>query len=128
MHAIGTTGGGKSSFLQHCVRQDIADGRGVLYVDPHGDHPGSGYQSILAWLDAKGYAETRTIHLIDPNAPTHTVGFNPLEWLDPETDLSVVAGVALEAFERVWGGEDTQTKPTIRRLLKATFMALLNLA
>lgn len=127
MHAIGTTGGGKSSFLQHCVRQDIADGRGVLYVDPHGDHPGSGYQSILAWLDAKGYAETRTIHLIDPNAPTHTVGFNPLEWLDPETDLSVVAGVALEAFERVWGGEDTQTKPTIRRLLKATFMALAEL-
>lgn len=127
MHAIGTTGGGKSSFLLHCVRQDIADGRGVLFVDPHGDHPGSGYRSLLAWLDAKGYTQRRTIHLVDPNAPTHTVGFNPLERADPETDLSVIAGVALEAFERVWGGEDTQTKPTIRRVLKATFVALAQL-
>jgi hypothetical protein len=127
MHAIGTTGGGKSSFLQHCVRQDIADGRGVLFVDPHGDHPGSGYRSLLAWLDARGYARTRTIHLVDPNSPTHTVGFNPLERPDPETDLSVIAGVALEAFERVWGGEDTQAKPTIRRVIKATFVALAQL-
>jgi hypothetical protein len=65
--------------------------------------------------------------LVDPNASTHTVGFNPLDRADPETDLSVIAGVALEAFERVWGGEDTQTKPTIRRVLKATFVALAQL-
>jgi hypothetical protein len=127
MHVIGTTGGGKSSFLQHCLRQDIADGRGVLYVDPHGDHPASGYRELLTWLHAGGYTRTRTIHLIDPNASTHTVGFNPLERPDPQTDLSVIAGVALEAFERVWGGEDTQTKPTIRRVLKATFVALAQL-
>ncbi len=127
MQAIGTTGSGKSSFLLHCVRQDIVEGRGVVYVDPHGDHPESAYRSLLTWLDANGYTKTRTIHLIDPNAPTHTVGFNPLERNDPETDLSVIAGVALEAFERVWGGEDTQTKPTIRRVLKATFIALAEL-
>lgn len=127
MHAIGTTGAGKSSFLQHCVRQDIADGRGVMFVDPHGDHPESGYRALLHWLDSNDYTKSRTIHLVDPNASSHTVGFNPLERTDPETDLSVVAGVALEAFERVWGGEDTQTKPTIRRVLKATFMALAEL-
>ena len=69
----------------------------------------------------------RTVHLVDPNAPTHTVGFNPLERPDEETDLSVIANTTLDAFERVWGDEDTHAKPTIRRVLKGTFSALAEL-
>jgi hypothetical protein len=99
-HIIGTTGGGKSKFLEHCIRQDIANGSGVLVVDPHGEHPGSLYRSLLVWLQEKGYAAKRSIHLIDPNAPSHTVGFNPLDRPDSETDISVVAGVTLESFSR----------------------------
>jgi hypothetical protein len=80
-HVIGTTGGGKTKFLEACIRQDIRAGRGVCVVDPHGDHPDSLYRSVLGWLDRYGYTaggrNARPIHLIDPNAPTHTVGFNP---------------------------------------------------
>ena len=126
-HVIGTTGGGKTTFLSHCIRQDIARRCGVLVVDPHGEHPDSMYRSLLAWLDIHGYAESRTIHLIDPNAPTHTVGFNPLARPDADTDISVIAGVTLEAFSRAWGGEDTTQKPTIERVLTATFAALAEL-
>jgi DNA helicase HerA-like ATPase len=127
MHVIGTTGGGKSKFIEVCVRQDVSEGRGVCVVDPHGEHPDSLYRSILAWLDERGYTKTRTIHLIDPNAPTHTIGFNPLARPDGDTDLSVIAGVMLEAFSRAWGGEDTTHKPTIERVLTATFAALAEL-
>jgi hypothetical protein len=128
LHAIGATGSGKTNFLEHCIRQDIARGCGVCVVDPHGNHPGSLYRSLLVWLNDKGYSKSRIIHLIDPNAPTHTVGFNPLERPDPETDLSVIAGITLNAFERVWGGEeDSRGTPTIRRVLKATFTALAEL-
>lgn len=126
-HVIGTTGAGKSKFIEYCVRQDIANGHGVCVVDPHGEHPDSLYRSVLNWLDASGVGVRRTIHLIDPNAPTHIVGFNPLARPDDETDLSVVAGVTLEAFSRAWGGEDTATKPTIERVLTATFTALAEL-
>jgi hypothetical protein len=62
-HVIGTTGGGKSKFLEHCLRQDISQGRGILLIDPHGEHPGSTYRSTLAWLNEYGYADlipTRT--------------------------------------------------------------------
>src|SRR5487761_1256066 len=59
MHAIGTTGGGKSTLLTHCVRQDIIDGSGVLFVDPHGDHRASPYRSLLAWLDETGLTKQR---------------------------------------------------------------------
>lgn len=122
--AIGTTGGGKSKCLEACIRQDIAFGRGVLVVDPHGEHPESLYRSVLSWMKARGYLERRTVHIFDPSSQTHTIGFNPLHRPDPETDLSVIAGVTLEAFSRAWGGEDTASKPTIERVLTATFAAL----
>ena len=113
----------RSHFLAHCIRQDIEEGRGVCVVDPHGNHPESLYRSLLAWLDKQGYRKSRVVHLIDPNAPSHTVGFNPV-WLPPGYHPSVIAGTTLEAFARVWGDEDLKTKPTISRLLTATFMAL----
>jgi hypothetical protein len=126
-HVIGTTGGGKTNFLEHLIRQDIKKGDGVCVIDPHGNHPDSLYRSLITWLDATGYLAKRQVHLIDPNFQSYTTGFNPLALPGMETSVSVVAGVALEAIERVWGDEDTHTKPTIRRLLKAAFAALAEL-
>lgn len=126
-HIIGTTGGGKSKLLEHCIRQDIADGNGVCVIDPHGGHPDGLYRSLLSWLHQSGYTKSRVVHLIDPDAPSHTVGFNPLELPDPDTDLSVIAGVTLEAFSKAWGGEDTTEKPTIERVLSVTFTVLAEL-
>jgi hypothetical protein len=126
-HIIGTTGGGKTNLLEHLIRQDIKNGDGICVIDPHGNHPDSLYRSLITWLFGRGYNKNRTIHLIDPNATSHTTGFNPLALPDAQTSVSVVAGTALEAFERVWGGENTHGKPTIRRILKATFAALAEL-
>jgi hypothetical protein len=123
-HVIGTTGGGKTNLLEHVIRQDIKKGDGVCVIDPHGSHPDSLYRSLITWLDASGHLARRKVHLIDPNVGSHTTGFNPLSLPSNETSVSVVAGVALEAIERVWGDENTHSKPTIRRLLKATFAAL----
>ena len=126
-HVIGTTGGGKTNFLEHVIRQDIKKGDGVCVIDPHGSHPDSLFRSLITWLNASGHLARRKVHLIDPNVRSHTTGFNPLALPSDETSVSVVAGVALEAIERVWGDEDTHGKPTIRRLLKATFAALAEL-
>lgn len=126
-HVIGTTGGGKTNFLEHLIRQDIKKGDGVCVIDPHGNHPDSLYRSLITWLDAAGYLAKRQVHLVDPNFQNYTTGFNPLALPGEETSVSVVAGVALEAIERVWGDEDTHSKPTIRRLLKAAFAALAEL-
>ena len=37
MYIIGKTGMGKTNLLEHLVSQDIQNGHGVAYVDPHGD-------------------------------------------------------------------------------------------
>ena len=126
-HVIGTTGGGKTNLLEHLIRQDIKNGDGVFVIDPHGGHPGSLYRSMITWLFANGFHKSRTVHLIDPNCANFTTGFNPLELPDERTSPSVIAGTALEAFERVWGDENTHGKPTIRRILKGTFAALAEL-
>ena len=126
-HVIGTTGGGKTNFLEHLIRQDIKNGNGVCVIDPHGSHRDSVYRSLITWLLASGYSKQRTIHLVDPNAESHTTGFNPLALPDAGTSVSVVASTVLEAFERVWGDENTHGKPTIRRILKGTFAALAEL-
>ncbi len=126
-HVIGTTGGGKTNFLEHIIRQSVQNGDGVCVIDPHGAHPTSLYNSLIAWLFSRGYHRSRHIHLIDPNAESHVTGFNPLALPDPQTSVSVIAGTTLEAFEKVWGDEQTHGKPTIRRILKATFAALAEL-
>lgn len=126
-HVIGTTGGGKTNLIEHMARQDVKKGDGVLVVDPHGSHPGSLYRSMITWLHASGKLGRCNVHIIDSNFTSFTTGFNPLALPSEDTDVSVVAGVALEAVERVWGDEKTHSKPTIRRLLKATFAALAEL-
>src|SRR5438093_1132578 len=50
----GTTGSGKTKYFEHTAWQDILDGRGVVYVDPHGNHPDSGYRSLLSRIDERG--------------------------------------------------------------------------
>jgi hypothetical protein len=126
-HVIGTTGGGKTNFLEFLIRQVIKNGDGVCVIDPHGAHRSSLYNSLIGWLFAEGYHRKRRIHLIDPNAQSHVTGFNPLALPGPHTSVSVIADTTLQAFEKVWGDEETHGKPTIRRILKATFAALAEL-
>ena len=63
------------------------------------------------------------MHIIAPNVAEHIVGFNPLTPL-PGTDVAVIAGAMIKAFERAWGDEDTHQKPLTRRLLRTIFTAL----
>ena len=37
MYVVGSTGMGKSEFLKSMAIQDIEAGRGVCFIDPHGD-------------------------------------------------------------------------------------------
>ena len=126
-HAIGTTGGGKTKYIEHLARQDVIDGRGICIVDPHGSHPGSLYRSMLCWLDERGFTKSRVVHLIDPNAPTHVTGFNPLTLPAAEYEPTVIAEATQEAIEKVWGEEDLNSKPTLQRVLSAVLTTLTEL-
>jgi Type IV secretion-system coupling protein DNA-binding domain len=126
-HIVGATGSGKTKLIEHKFRQDILNNHGTCLIDPHGSHPDSCYRSILSWIERKGLSQSRTIHIIDPNAGSHVTGFNPLMLPDPEYDPAVIADAVLEAIERLWGEERTDGKPTLQRVLTAAVTALCEL-
>lgn len=73
-HIIGGTGTGKSKLMEHMIRQDIRNGKGVCLIDPHGNL----FESILKWSVANGYKHRLVV--IDPNEKGWSVGLNFLEY------------------------------------------------
>ena len=121
MHVLGASGRGKSKFLENLIRQDIEHRHGLCLIDPHGTL----YEEIVAWCASKRLGGRRKIHLIDPHDTEWTVGFDPFrcDTSDPEL-LSVTVDAAVEACAQVWGGEDTNKTPMLKKCLRAVFYAL----
>lgn len=122
-YLVGTTGTGKSTLMLQLMQQDIARGRGLVLIDPHGSDPTSPFARLQSWIEAMGFHKTGRVITIDPNLRDHVVGFNPLAPL-PDTDPSVIADALIQAFQRAWGDEDINAKPNIRSVLTAMFIAL----
>ncbi|MEK9166608.1 MAG: hypothetical protein AAB846_02640, partial [Patescibacteria group bacterium] len=74
-YAIGQTGTGKTTLLKNMAVQDILQGEGICFIDPHG----SDIEEILA-LVPPGRAED--VIYFDPAYTTRPMGLNMLEY-DP---------------------------------------------
>ena len=119
LHVLGASGRGKTRFLESLIRQDIRQGHGLCLIDPHGTL----YENLLKWCARYGVGRHRRIHLINPNDQTWTVGLNPLRCDDP-TKLAYVVDGLVDACAQVWGGEDSNRTPRLKRCLRAVFYAL----
>ena len=60
-HIIGTTGAGKSKFMEYLMREDADLGNGFCLIDPHGDL----YDGVLKYLVRKRL--DKKVIIIDPN-------------------------------------------------------------
>lgn len=99
LYVIGTTGQGKSKFLESLIVQDILAGRGCGLVDPHTDLA----RDVLAHLLTVGYfdspeARQRVIYF-DPTRTDYCIPFNILASAQPPY---AVAQQVMEAFRRTW--------------------------
>ena len=89
MYVIGQTGMGKSVFLENLAFQDMCDGRGFAFIDPHGD----AVEAIL-----KRVPEERIDDIIyfDPADIEHPVGMNMFEFTsDDQKDFIVQEGISM---------------------------------
>jgi hypothetical protein len=119
LHVVGASGKGKSRALENMIRQDIQHGHGVCVIDPHG----ALVSGISKWCARLDLQHRRKIHLIDPNNLDWTTGFDPLRCTDPDY-LSKTIDTAVNACAQVWGGEDTNKTPLLKKCLRAVFYAL----
>ena len=72
-YIIGQTGMGKSVLLTNIAYQDMCDGRGFCFVDPHGD----AVETLLAKVPPERMDD---VILFDPSNVDHPVGMNMFEY------------------------------------------------
>jgi len=76
MYIIGQTGTGKTSILLNMIAQDIKNGNGCCYIDPHG----SDIQKILSFIPKERIDD---VIYFDPAYTARPMGLNMLEY-DPK--------------------------------------------
>jgi type IV secretory pathway TraG/TraD family ATPase VirD4 len=94
MYVIGKTGTGKSTLLETLVMQDIAQGRGMMLIDPHGDLA----ERIVRAVPAHRRQDVIYFNVPDPTQP---FGYNPLKHVR-EDKISLAASGLMEAFKKMW--------------------------
>ncbi len=76
LYTIGQTGAGKSNFLQEMAKHDAREGRGLCFIDPHGD-------AIEDILTAVPKERAEDVILFDPADVERPFGLNMMEY-DPD--------------------------------------------
>ena len=89
MYVIGQTGMGKSVFLENIAFQDMCDGRGFAFIDPHGD-------AVEALLKRVPEERIDDIIYFDPADIEHPVGMNMFECTsEDQKDFIVQEGISM---------------------------------
>ena len=94
MYIIGKTGTGKSTFLENMIVQDIQNGHGVAFIDPHGGSASKLLDYIPEW-------RINDVIYFDPSDFEYPLAFNPLEDPGPEKRHLVSDGL-MSVFKKVW--------------------------
>ncbi|MEM6998040.1 MAG: ATP-binding protein [Patescibacteria group bacterium] len=87
MYAVGQTGTGKSVFLENLALQDMLNGKGFCFVDPHGDTA----QRILSMVPKE---RTEDVIYFDPGNMDYPMGLNLFEFNHPDQiDFLIQEGI-----------------------------------
>lgn len=94
MYIIGKTGMGKSTLLENMAIQDIQNGEGLAFVDPHG----GAAEKLLDYVPEHRIKDVLYFAPFDMEYP---VAFNVMEDVDPDKRHLVVNGL-MATFEKIW--------------------------
>lgn len=94
MYVIGKSGMGKSELLKMLAIQDIRDGRGVCFMDPHGD-------PVYDLLDYIPPERVKDVIFINPADMQFPVGFNVMESVSFDQRHLVADGM-MAVFKKIW--------------------------
>lgn len=93
-YTIGKTGMGKSNLMENMAIQDIQNGNGIAYVDPHGE----GAEKLLDFVPAE---RIKDIVFFNPADLDYPIAFNVMEKVDFKY-RHLVAGGLMGVFKKVW--------------------------
>lgn len=114
VYSIGKTGMGKSTMLENMAIQDIQNGEGMAFLDPHG-------KTADLLLDYIPEHRIKDVIYFAPFDTEFPISFNVMEDVGPERRHLVVSGL-MSAFEKIW--EDAWSA-RMAYILQNTLAALL---
>lgn len=94
MYLLGKTGMGKSTIMENMIIEDIRQGRGIGFVDPHGDTA----EKLLDYIPSY---RMNDIVYINPSDFDYPVAFNILETVDPRYKHLIASGL-MGVFKKIW--------------------------
>ncbi len=114
IYIVGKTGMGKSELLKTLAIQDIQAGRGLAFIDPHGDP----VEDLFAHIPEE---RIKDVIYINPADLEYPIAFNVMEQVDPDKRHLVADGV-MGVFKKIW--VDVWS-PRMEYILNNTILALL---
>ena len=93
-YVVGKTGMGKTELLKNMAIQDIREGKGVGFVDPHGETA----EELLDFIPKERISDVLYFNPADLNFP---IAFNVMEKVDPEHRHLVASGL-MGVFKKIW--------------------------
>ena len=115
MYVMGKSGMGKTTLIENMVIQDILNGHGVAFVDPHGDS----VEKILNYIPSNRINDVIYFNPADMDYP---IAFNPLESVDEKYKHLVASGL-MGVFTKIWAGV---WSARMEYILANTILALLD--
>jgi hypothetical protein len=115
MYIIGKTGMGKTTLMENMVIQDIQNGHGVAFLDPHGD-------SVQKILDCVPSSRVNDVIYFNPADLDHPMAFNILESVDIKYKHLVASGL-MGVFTKIWAN---LWSARMEYILNNTILALLD--
>jgi len=114
VYVIGKTGMGKSTLLENMAVQDIRNGEGLAFIDPHG-------QTAETLLDYIPPERLKDVLYFAPHDMEHPISFNVMEDVGADKRHLVVSGL-MSVFEKIWVDA---WSARMAYILQNTLMALL---
>lgn len=115
MYIIGKTGMGKSTLIENMVVQDIKNGEGFAFMDPHGKSAAL----ILDYIPPERVKDVVYFAPFDVDTP---ISFNVMEDVGPDKRHLVANGL-MSAFKKIWGPDTWSAR--MEYILMNTLLALL---
>ncbi|MEK7462541.1 MAG: DUF87 domain-containing protein, partial [Patescibacteria group bacterium] len=94
MYVIGKTGMGKSTLLENMAAQDIINGEGMAFIDPHG----SAAETLLEYVPEHRIKDVVYFAPFDMDNP---IAFNVMEDVGEDKRHLVVSGL-MSTFKKIW--------------------------
>ena len=119
LYLIGQTGTGKSALMLAMIRQDILAGRGVCFIDPHGQT----VEEVLGYVPSERAGD---VIYFNPGDTERPLGLNMLEY-DPSSpeQKTLVVNELFAIFQKLYGAVPEALGPMFEQYFRnATLLVM----